>query len=45
MKYIFSQHALEQMKLRSVSIETVENILAKPDQINAYEELTVFQSL
>jgi predicted metal-dependent phosphotriesterase family hydrolase len=36
MNYIFSQHALEQMKERGISEETVENILTKPDQITAY---------
>jgi hypothetical protein len=45
MNYIFSQHALEQMKERTISKETVENILAKPDQISAHEDLTVFQRL
>lgn len=45
MNYIFSQHALEQMKERGISKETVENILTKPDQITAYEDLTIFQRL
>jgi hypothetical protein len=45
MNYIFSQHALEQMKERTISKETVENILAKPDQISVHEDLTVFQRL
>jgi hypothetical protein len=45
MDFIFSQHALEQMKERDISRETVENIMANPDQVNSYEDLTVFQSL
>ncbi len=36
---------LEQMRERNISKETVENILAKPDQIAAHENLTVFQHL
>jgi hypothetical protein len=34
MDYIFSQHSLEQMKVRAISKETVENILTKPAQIS-----------
>ena len=45
MNYFFSQHALEQMKARTISKETVENILTKPDQITIHEDLTVFQGL
>jgi hypothetical protein len=45
MIYVFSMHALEQMKTRAISIETVEKILAKPDQISTHEDLTVFQGL
>lgn len=45
MDYVFSQHALEQMKDRAIPKETVENILTKPDQITTHEDLTVFQRL
>ncbi|MCX6249955.1 MAG: DUF4258 domain-containing protein [Bacteroidetes bacterium] len=46
MGFIFSQHALDQMRERGITKETVENILAKPDQVKTHEEdLTVFQHL
>jgi hypothetical protein len=45
MNFIFSQHALEQMKARGISKETVENILDRPDQITEHEDLTIFQGL
>jgi len=45
MTYVFSQHALDQMKARAISEETVESILVNPDQIMTHEDLTVFQGL
>ena len=45
MNFIFSQHALEQMKERGISKETVENIVTNPDQIMTLEDLTVFQGI
>jgi hypothetical protein len=45
MDYIFSQHVLEQMKIRAISKEIVENVLTKPDQIMTHEDLTIFQGL
>ena len=45
MIYVFSMHALEQMKTRAISKEIVEKILAKPDQISTHEDLAVFQGL
>jgi hypothetical protein len=45
MNYIFSRHALDQMKARAISEETVESILVKPDQITTLDDLTVFQGL
>ena len=45
MDFIFSQHDLDQMEARGISKETVENILANPDQILTLEDLTVFQQV
>jgi hypothetical protein len=45
MDFTFSQHALDQMDSRGISKETVENILANPDQILTLDDLTVFQQV
>jgi hypothetical protein len=45
MDFTFSQHALDQMETRGISKETVEYILANPDQIITNEYLTVFQQV
>ena len=45
MEYQFSTHALQQMLLRSISKDIVENVLRNPDQKNKVEDLTVFQSI
>ena len=41
----FSNHALEQVKLRGISKEVVRKILLNPDQIVAEEGKKVYQSL
>jgi hypothetical protein len=45
MEYIFSQHALEQMRLRGISKTLVESILKKPDQRKEVDDLTVLQGI
>lgn len=45
MSYIFSKHALEQMKLRGISKEIIEKILASPDKIKEEEGITIYQSV
>jgi hypothetical protein len=45
MDYIFSQHALGQMKSRDLSIELVENIINNPDEIKQEEGLTIYQCI
>ena len=45
MKYIFSQHALEQMELRNISKEIVRRVLAKPEQTIIEKKKKIFQSV
>ena len=45
MNFIFSQHALEQMKSREFSQEVVEDILNYPDEIKQEEGLSIYQSI
>lgn len=41
----FSNHALEQIKLRGISKEVVRKILLNPDQVVAEEGKKVYQSV
>jgi len=45
MSFIYSKHALEQMKLRGISLVIIEAILAKPEQVTREAGKTVFQSI
>ena len=45
MKFEFSKHALEQMKLRHISKEVVESILASPGQTLEEDGNKVYQSI
>ena len=45
MKYVFSKHALEQMKRREIPKEIVEAILTSPEQIIEQEGKKIFQSV
>jgi hypothetical protein len=45
MNVIFSNHALEQMKLRGISKESIQKILNNPGQISKFEKLTIYQGL
>lgn len=45
MAFIFSKHALEQMKLRQIARSTVESILKKPDKILNQEGKKVYQAV
>jgi hypothetical protein len=41
--YIFSQHFIEQMKLRNISLEEVKDVLNNPQQVTAEDDLKVYQ--
>ncbi|MDP1623336.1 MAG: DUF4258 domain-containing protein [Bacteroidales bacterium] len=45
MKYLFSQHATEQMNLRGISREIVVGILNSPDETIEVDNLLIFQSI
>jgi len=45
MNFEFSRHALEQMELRGISKQTVEKILANPQQIKEEDNKKVYQSI
>ena len=45
MDFIFSIHALEQMKLRSIDEKFVLDILNKPEKIIVVEEVSIYQSI
>jgi hypothetical protein len=45
MDYLFSQHALNQMELRSIPREIIDGILSEPDQKIEQDDLMVFQSI
>jgi hypothetical protein len=45
MKYLFSQHAIEQMRIRGISREIIEIILSEPDQTVEQDNLKIFQSI
>lgn len=45
MKFVFSKHATEQMKLRNISKNVVEKILSNPAQIKNENGKKVYQSV
>ncbi len=46
MNFIFSKHAIEQMRLRKISQDIIINILNTPDQIlHADEQIEIYQSV
>ena len=45
MNFIFSKHALEQMELRNIPKEMVENVLRNPGQIKDENGRKVYQSI
>ncbi len=45
MSFIFSNHALEQMRLRQISRSIVEKILEKPQQIIKENDTLIYQSI
>lgn len=45
MSFVFSKHALEQMKLRQISRSIVEEILEKPQQIIKENNIWIYQSI
>lgn len=45
MDFKFSKHALEQMELRGISVDTVKKILAHPEQIKTGNDHKVYQSI
>ncbi|MEO5572490.1 MAG: DUF4258 domain-containing protein [Bacteroidia bacterium] len=45
MNFIFSKHALEQMKLRNISNDVVEDILKNPGQIMQEDGRKIYQSI
>jgi len=45
MKFVFSKQALAQMELRTISKNTVEEILSHPQQIKEEEGAKVYQSV
>lgn len=45
MKFVFSNHALTQMKLRQITKSMVEKILEKPEQIIKENGHKVYQSV
>ena len=45
MNIVISKHALEQMELRQIDLQLVNNILANPDEVLVIGEKTVFQSI
>jgi hypothetical protein len=45
MNFVFSKHALEQMKLRNIPKNVVEKILSNPEQIKNEQGKKVYQSI
>lgn len=45
MKFIFSDHALQQINLRNISIEIVQRVMESPDQILEQENKRIYQAL
>jgi hypothetical protein len=45
MKYTFSEHALEQIKRRNLSLSLIEEVLTNPESIVDSGNLKVFQSV
>lgn len=45
MKYIFSQHALDQIKKRNIHKDIIEHILLKPDKIIEEPNYTIYQAI
>jgi hypothetical protein len=45
MKFVFSNHAIEQMKLRNISQTIVEKILKNPQQIIKENGHKIYQSI
>ncbi len=41
----FSQHSLEQMQLRKIRKEDVENTISNPESVTTEDDLTVYQKL
>lgn len=41
--FVYSQHFLQQMQLRNISMKDVENTLDNPKQIIIEDSLTVYQ--
>lgn len=45
MKFIFSNHALKQIKLRNIGVQAIGQILEKPDRITEQSDKSIYQSL
>ena len=45
MEYIFSKHALEQMRLRQIKRATVESILKKPEKVISEGGERIYQAV
>ena len=45
MEYIFSRHSLEQIELRNISKELIDEILDNPDVVLNYNGKKVYQSV
>ena len=45
MTFIFSKHALEQMALRNISKEMVEDVIHKPEQTIRERGITIYQAV
>jgi hypothetical protein len=45
MNFSYSNHALEQMKLRNLSMVLVEEVLKDPDEVIQYEDLSIYQAI
>jgi hypothetical protein len=43
--YIFSEHFIEQMQLRNISLEEAEDVLNNPQQITTEDNLQVYQKI
>jgi hypothetical protein len=45
MKITYSNHAMQQMKLRSISMDLVEKVMDSPDEIIKFGTLTIYQAI
>lgn len=45
MKFIFSNHALEQLKSRNIDVKVIEQILENPEMVIKQSDKLIYQSL